>query len=663
MPFVKRTTAEAALQELRSGYDAAIAQAGLVLVQQTSAGADSHHVSPSCTDILGWDPTAFLVPGTLRTIVHVDDLAAFRTAGRDPGGEATVIRLRRADGTYGHFRLGVTDPGLHQPLTFAMVDVSSDAAARRSRTRAAELIDRSEEAVVILSLVDRGDPASFEISELNDAAVRLFHNSSAARLADVFADDTRQLLHNAAFDVAHTGEDLALRRLLVGELPEVVLDIVLSRLTDGTIAVRIADVTLQAAVEQRLRDRALHDQRSGLPNLAFLEEELSEAERSSGVAVGLFVVELTSSAEDGIHLADVAGRLAGTRTGSFVARIGEQRLALLVRDLLGGEELGVLAQTITTSLAAPFELNGAAIRVEATVGAAMSAPAESRSRLLRDAEDALRRATAQHRPWVIGSAEDRSGPTGLFHDVREGVGRGAMELRYQPIVDLRTGRISKVEALLRWADGDHHGEAPLELAERSGIPDVLPRWVIGEAAAATRWLADSGFDQIVSVNLGSANAVGELEGLVGLLGAEGLLTHGRLEVEVPESLVTEDPMAAAEMVDELHQMGMTVVIDDFGAGYTSLSAVSGSGVDGLKIDRSFIATLGTIPADEAVVRSTIELCHELGMSVTALGVTQAATAETLRAMGCDFAQGSWACEPVALDELPTRIADIQRTLV
>ncbi|MEZ5238516.1 MAG: diguanylate cyclase [Microthrixaceae bacterium] len=503
MPFVKRSTAESALLELRSAYDASIAEAGVILVQQTSAGAETHHVSRSCVDILGWDPAAFLTPGTLRAIVHADDLGTFRTVATNPDSEAKVIRLRRADGTYGHFRFGVSDRGLDQPLGYALVDVSADATANRSRRRAAEVVARTERATVFLTLQDRDDPASLGITELNQAAERLFHNSNATHLSEVFSEQTRQLMQNAAFDVAHTGEDLRLSRLVVGELPELVLDVSLSRLADGTIAMQIDDVTLQTAVEQRLRERALHDQRSGLPNLASLEEQIAELERITPATVGLLAIELAADesgslrdeARDASVIVEVAERLGATRPGSFVARIGEQRLVLVNRDLLGAEDLEVLAQTATAALAIPFEVNGAALSLHATVGAAMSAPLESRSRLLGDAEDALRRAIAQHRPWIIGTAEDRVAPSGLFHDVREGVGHGRMELRYQPVLELDSGRISKVEAVLRWADGDRQADESLELAERSGIPDVLPRWVVGEAAGAARWLADSGFDQ------------------------------------------------------------------------------------------------------------------------------------------------------------------------
>ncbi|MCZ7631545.1 MAG: EAL domain-containing protein [Microthrixaceae bacterium] len=545
MPLIKRSKAQAALDDLRSAYDASIAEAGLVLLQQTAAGADSHHVSQSCLDVLGWEPTAFLAAGTLRSIVHVDDLALFRTAATDPHGEAPVIRLRRPDGAYGHFRFGVTARGISDPLTYCVLDVSRDAKARTARARAAEILDTSESAILVMSLADLRDPASLVVESLNPAAARLLRSDSPATLDELFSGNTLQLLHSAAFDVAHTGERLAFTRLSLGEFPNQLLDVGLSRLADGTISMHLDDVTMQASIEQRLRDRALYDQSTGLPNLAFLEDHLTDLAHGGGASVGMLVIELAGSPGDRPVVTEVAQRLSDLAPGaSLLARLGEQRLALAIDSLSCEEELSVITQSATAAMAVPFDIAGEAVSVQAVVGAAASSPSDARATLLRDAEDALRRAIAQHRPWVIGSAEDRVAPSGLFHDVREGVGHGRMELRYQPLLDLRTGRITKVEALLRWADGDRLSDASLELAERSGIPDVLPRWVIGEAAGAARWLADSGFDQTVAINLANGSAVDGIDGLIGLLAAEGLFTHGRLEVEIPESLITQDPMSA-----------------------------------------------------------------------------------------------------------------------
>ncbi len=231
----------------------------------------------SVHDLLGWDPVAFLTPGTLRTIVHVEDLAAFRTAASDPEGEAAVVRLRHADGTHRSFRFGVVDHGPDQPLTFTLVDVTSDARARTRRVRAEELLEQTSDAIVVLQLMDPGDVASLAVADLNPAAVQLFRRPSAAYLDEMFGDVSLHLLRNAAFDVAHTGATLAFARLALSELPGRLLDAELTRLTDGSVALRLTDVSQQVAeLEDQLRHRALHDQRTGLPNLAMLEDRLGE---------------------------------------------------------------------------------------------------------------------------------------------------------------------------------------------------------------------------------------------------------------------------------------------------------------------------------------------------------------------------------------------------
>ncbi|MFV0318621.1 MAG: EAL domain-containing protein [Microthrixaceae bacterium] len=662
LPFVKRSNADAAQRRLRSAYDRSIADAALLLMKQTAAGQDSHHASVSCRDLLGWDPLAFLEPGCLRSIVHVDDLPAFREVASNLDGEAPVIRLLHADGSYRHFRFGVSHGGLGEPLTFALVDVSNDAAARATRLRSEELVQRSSRATLTLHLTDGSDPGSFTVSDLNPAAQRLLRRTHVPNLTEVFAQRTLHLLHNAAFDVAHTGESVTFSRLTIDEMPECSLDIEVSRLHDGTIALTLDDVSVQVTTETHLRDLAMRDQRTGLANLALLEERIGELQHTGAKTLGALAVELsTADADDRVVLA-VAERLGSTiPTPHLVARTGPQRLAVLLEGLSHHDELAALSQSVTAAIAIPFEVNGAAVDVQAVVGAAAT-DTEARGRLLAAAEVAARRAMADHVPWLVTDDDDLR-PAGLFHDVRVGVGNGKMELRYQPLLDLRSGKPTKVEALLRWMDHERGSDSSLELAERSGIPDVLPKWVIGEATGASRWLDDSGFDQVVAINLGAATAVEELDGLVSLLAADGQHTHGRLEVEVPEAVLTDDPMRGAEMVRRLHAMGMTVTIDDFGAGFTSLRTVSDLDVDGLKIDRSFISTIGAIPADAAVVRSTIEFCHEIGIEVTAIGVNDAATLEVLTEMGCDLVQGSHICEPVNLSELPTRVAGIRRARI
>jgi EAL domain-containing protein (putative c-di-GMP-specific phosphodiesterase class I)/GGDEF domain-containing protein/PAS domain-containing protein len=661
---MRRKTAEARLAAIREGYDRSYAEAGMVLVQQSAAGADSHHVSRSVYDLLAWDPAAFLTPGTLRAIVHVEDLPAFRTCASDPSAEASVIRLRHADGSYRWFRFGVRLAAIDEPLMFSLVDVTNDAAARARRQRAQELLEQSSDAVFVLHLEHAELPATVQVADLNPAAGELIRRREVGRLDEVFGEASLNLIRNAAFDVAHTGEAIEFARLRLPEFPNAQLDAVLTRLGDGSVALRLRDVTQTAELEEHLRHRALHDHRTGLPNLGMLEDRLVELAHGEAGTVGLLAIELRMDHVDDHLVVEVARRVEGTASpGSLVARVGEARLAVLPPLLSHAEELTTLAQTAASALAIPFDIDGAAVAVRAIVGAAAAANTEAPKRLLRDAEATARRAGERDQQWAVSTEPSRVPPEGIFHQVRSSIGSGDMELRYQPIMDLRTGRVTKVEALLRWGSSTENAASALDVAQDSGLVDNLSRWVIGQAAAAASELAASPGGPRVTVNLSTFGGVDHLEGFIHLLAADGLEIPGRLEVEVSETALSDSPLRAAELVDKLRSIGLSVVIDDFGAGYTSLSTVAGLALDGLKIDRSYIATLTSIPADAAVVQSTIDFCHQLGLDVTALGVADEATLSVLRSMGCDLAQGFLLSEPLPIGQVPDRVAQLESAFV
>ena len=661
---MRRRTAETHLAALRSAYDHSYADAGVILVQQTSAGADSHHISRSVQDLLGWDPTAFLTPGTLRAIVHVEDLAAFRTAASDQSSESAVIRLRHADGTHRSFRFGVRDGGPDHPLMFSLVDVTNDSAARSRRLRAEELLEQASEAVLVLTLEEGEVPARVLVADLNPAAAELLRRQQVGPLDTVFGQDSLNLIRNAAFDVSHTGQQVAFHRLRLPEFQGHQLDASLSRLSDGTVALRITDVTQTAELEEHLRHRALHDPRTGLPNLGMLEDRLVELAHGEPCTIGILAIDLRAGSPDDHLVSEVARRIEGTTSpGSLVARVGEARMVVVPPPLSHPDELATLAQTTASALAIPNDVDGAAVAVEPAIGASTAPNTDAPHRLLREAEATARQAAAEGRAWALSDEPIRLSPDGIFHQVRTELGSGDMQLRYQPILDLRTGRVAKVEALLRWGNATSNSPSALEVAQQSGVVENLSRWVIGEAANAAAELGSLPNGPRVSVNLAAFGGIDHLDGFVHLLQADGLDIPGRLEIEVPETSLADSPLQAFELVERLRRHGLSVVVDDFGAGYTSLSTVAGLPLDGLKIDRSYIATLTSIAADAAVVQSTIDFCHQLGLDVTALGVADDTTLAMLRSMGCDLAQGFLLSEPLPLDQVAERVQQLEASFV
>lgn len=689
-PWTRRATAEKRLAALRCSYDEALALGGVVIVRQTRAGADSHHVSASITAVLGWEPSDFLEAGRLRSIVHTEDLPAFRSVGMATHAEAPVIRLADSSGDWRSFRFEVIDSGLDQPLHATLTDVTKDRAAAWRRKRSEELFEVSSDAVIVLSLIDRTDPTSLVVIDHNSAAADLLgvgRSSLGAPLQALFSPASAQLLRSASFDAAHTGERLTFERLQLDETPGRRLELTFERLADGTIALRFRDITRQADLEDRLRHRAHHDHRSGLASVAGLEERLSEASQLGRLPVGIVVVDLGEEEASDLLVAAVGRRLGDVLGESpLVARVAENRVAVVLEPELapgrgtGGDvlprgtlgsrepampgmsesELASTARTVAAALEVPVEVAGHAMEVRASVGAALTDRPGTGLRLLRAAESAAVEASDKGVPWALEQRPEDEVRGGILDSVRTGMLDGDIELRYQPVIDLRTGRVVKVEALLRWRDPDaDRSPGMLDLVERSGLVAPLGRWILGEAAQAATELQEAQPALRVAVNLSSFGSTEDLRSFLGLLSVDGIRPEGLLEIEVPESLLSEDPMRTSEFVVAMRELGITVVVDDFGAGFTSMASVSGTGVAGLKIDRSFIATMAAIPQDAAVVSSTVEFCHQLGIDVTAVGVADEATLTALRAMRCDLAQGFLLSEPVPLDRLVRRIRELE----
>ncbi len=690
LPWTRRRRSEDRLAAVRASYDDALGVGGVIIVQQTAVGADSHHVSASVSAVLGWEPTSFHAPGRLRNLVHVEDLPAFRTVGMATGCEAPTIRLLDAEGWWHAFRFDVVDRGLNQPLHMTLVDVSKDQPAAVRRCRTEELFEVSGDAVLVLGLPDPTDPASLIVLDRNLAAEGLLgagDHVTGAALESLFSPATAQLLRSASFDTAHTGERLTFERLRLDETPGRRLEVTFDRLRDGSVALRFHDATRQADLEDRLRQRAHHDHRSGLASIAGLEERLAEASQLGRLPVGLVVVDLAEASPADEMIGAVGRRLSHVIGDvSLVARVAEDRIAIVLEPqlasspdglgdrlppgVLGGlhdsvsalneSELAATARTVAAALEVPVEVGGHAIDVRATVGAAMTDRPGTGLRLLRAAESAAVDAAEKGVAWALEQRPEDESRGGLVDSVRTGLVDGDIELRYQPVIDLRTGRVVKAEALLRWRDPDTDRSAGmLDLVERSGLVAPLGRWILGEAAQAATGLQQVQPGIRVTVNLSSFGSAEDLSGFLGLLSADGIEAGDRLEVEVPESLMFDDPLRASEFVAQMSELGITVAVDDFGAGFTSLAAVAGLAVSGLKIDRSFIATMSAISQDAAVVASTIEFCHQLGIEVTAVGVADEATLANLRTMRCDLAQGFLLSEPVTLDRLLSRIRELE----
>lgn len=421
-----------------------------------------------------------------------------------------------------------------------------------------------------------------------------------------------------------------------------------------------------AESENRPADPALHDDLTGLPGRRPLRDHLigildGNGHRSGGPALLMIDLDhfklindsLDHEAGDAV-LVTMAQRLrTAVREDDLVVRLGGDEFAVVLDDCRLVDALQV-AQELREIIMAPVDLGGQEVRISASVGVAHSAfHGPSADLLLRHADVAMYMAKASVRKVAAyrqGCDVNSPGRLALLNDLRKAIETRSLTLYYQPQVLVSDGKPVRFEALARWLreDGQLVESADfIPLAEEYGLMPTLTEWAISTALAdRARW-ADDGCEVDVTVNL-SALDLGDI-GLARRV-AEALRTSGqkarRLSLEITETSAMSDPEQARRTLTQLRAMGIDVMIDDFGIGRSSLGYLQMLPASGLKIDKVFLCDVDDRPHNAAIVRATVALAHELGLSVTAEGVETAAALEYLRRVGCDCAQGFHIARPM-----------------
>lgn len=253
---------------------------------------------------------------------------------------------------------------------------------------------------------------------------------------------------------------------------------------------------------------------------------------------------------------------------------------------------------------------------------------------------------------VYASEKDRYSPERLtlLAELRQGVEENQLYLLYQPKLELHSRTVGGVEALVRWQH-PRLGMVPpdqfIGLAERTGLIKPLTIWVLNEALRQCREWQLSGLNLSVAVNISSRNLEQDLPNHIAAMLQSNNLTPNCLELEITEGTLMKDPVHAREILTRLSKMGIKISVDDFGTGYSSLSYLSKLPVDEIKIDQSFVRNMATDENAAVIVRSTINLGHQLGLSVVAEGVENQEVLESLAALGCNSAQGYHISRPVS----------------
>lgn len=434
----------------------------------------------------------------------------------------------------------------------------------------------------------------------------------------------------------------------------------------------------QVSLKRQGLERLVHfDHLTNLPNRLTFRAQLKHAmlrTRFTGKYTALLMLDLDrfKSINDGLGhqlgdclLQQVARRLQHSlrkqeapRVGDVAARLAGDEFAVILNDLESPEDAEKIAKKILRRLAEPFVLGNLARSVTASCGIAVYPEnADTLDEFIRHADLALYRAKRLGRNRFCrydgnlhaASSRQLMLENALYH----ALARGEFTLHYQPQIEVGTGRIVGLEALLRWVHPKFGWVSPVEfipLLEEMCLIEEVGEWGLRQVLAAyPRLRAKFGDKLKVAVNI-SARQLNERL-LAFFRTALASLDHSCLELELTESVNMSDPEAAIEICSQLARLGVRVCIDDFGTGYSSLSYLTRLPVTGLKIDRSFVQDMMEDPDDLAVVSSIVALGHSLRLKVTAEGVETQAQYEKLKALGCDFVQGYLFGKPAPLETL------------
>lgn len=442
----------------------------------------------------------------------------------------------------------------------------------------------------------------------------------------------------------------------------------------------ISEISERRRAEQQVETLSFYDNLTGLPNLDLLRDRTSKAlstlsRDAQQVALLYMDIDGFKDVNDSLGHAcgdtlirELGSRLQGLlRSSDTLCRATGDEFVILMPDVENAESVGLLAERILHGLQRPFLLHGHPQTISLSLGAAV-APHDGQDceTLLRNAETAMYQAKQDGRQtWRFFDStmnQQALARLQLLNDLRQAIAQHQLQLYYQPQIDLASGRLSGVEALVRWQHPVRGMISPAEFipaAEESRLIIPLGEWVLRQACAqAASWQRQGLALPQVAVNISAIQLQhGHLEESVLQALADSHLPASLLELEITESSLVDKTEQVIDSLKRLKAMGVNLSIDDFGTGYSSLAYLQTLAVDKLKIDQSFVRDLTLNQDNRAIVSAIVQMAHTLGLACIAEGVESQDIAAALHRLGCQQAQGYLYARPLPADELQTLLQD------